>query len=285
MLNQFEINFFITRILNLSPNLKITPQELERLIFPKKKYRIVGVYGHGGNGLILKVQSNSDSNTYAIKLSPASEQSLYEFDIQVKFAAYDMAPNVYLYDITEGSIRNYNVKFVRAVMDPITSTVFQYLKSGYSSRKLQYPFECLIKKKYILQYPNSFLHCDMHCNNIVILQDGKTLGFIDFGLSREKPSALQILDSIPLITSCKYSVPTRQSELLSKFLLKLYNKMFNVNMKLENFVSRQQDGYAYKFNNYYLHSYDWAPGGSRNPLPTVRDIKYIFPSFEPPEVE
>lgn len=280
MVNTREINFFIVKILRLPENLEVNINDLNTLIFPKKKYRIQGVYGFGAYGLILKVKSNTNSQTYALKLSRADAFSLNEFHIQKQFAEYNMAPKLHLYDITEGILKGHTVNFTRAVMDPITTTIYQYIKTGQNVKKLIRPFSCLIKKKFLLDYPNPYLHGDMHCNNIVILQDGKTLGFIDFGWSRKKPASLQILDCIPLIGS----LMVFDEKLLCKSLISLYNKMFNVKLELDNFDLHPGDGYGYRIKNTYLHSYDWGKTSRRNPLPTVAELHKIFPKFDTPKV-
>lgn len=281
MLKKDEINFFIVRVLNLPNTLQISINDLNALIFPKKRYRIDGVYGYGEYGLILRVKSNFDNETYAIKLAKASAYSLKEFDIQKTFANYNMAPKLYLYDITEGTIKGFNVVFTRAVMDPITTTLFQYLRSGKSRKKLFYPIECLMKKKYLLGLPNPYLHGDMHCNNIVILKDGRTLGLIDFAWTTRKAPMLQILDCIPLITSC-LNVPNTRD--LCLYMIEMYKRMFNIKLDIKNFTTLQGGGYAYNRDGYLLHSYDWTATKNRSSLPTVSIIKQLFPMIKVPKV-
>jgi len=286
MLTQQDINFFIHTILRLPRNIEVSYTEMNNLIFPKRKYKIVGVYGSGTFGLILKIKSNSDYRTYALKLVRATANALKEFDIQNKFAQYNMAPQLYLSDITEAKFREYNVMFVRAVMDPIRNTVFQYLRSGNSPRKLFYAFECLIKKKFLLDYPFPYLHSDTHVNNIVILKDGKTLGFIDFGLAHHKPAELQILDCIPLIASCKLTLPRTVGEPLTEFLIRFYERMFHVPLVYSNFMEHPsgEGGYAYFVNGVYLHSYDWQPTQKRQRLIKPSELKRVFPTMKLPKV-
>ncbi len=283
MLTQQDINFFIHIILQLPRNMEISYTEMNSLIFPKKRYRIVGVYGSGTFGLILKIKSNSDYRTYALKLTRANANALKEFDIQTRFAEYNMAPQLYLYDVTESRLRGYNVMFVRAVMDPIRNTVYQYLRTGNSPRKLFDAFECLIKKKYLLDYPYPYLHSDMHINNIVILKDGKTLGFIDFGLTHRKPAELQLLDCIPLIASCRLTLPM-EAEPLAKFLIRFYDRMFKVKLELDRFMEHPGGGYAYFIDGVYLHSYDWMPTSKRNRLIAPSELKRLFPKLKLPKV-
>lgn len=292
MMSQKDLKYFVERILQLNPiHTTITQEEIEELIFPKRNMRIVNTYGKGEFGLVLKIQNiNNPSQIFALRLSKFvkdKERSLYEYRIQKRFATYQMAPDVFQYDVLEFFWRNTTFLIVRAMMEPIQTTLNQYIASNKNIKQLYKPFECLLKKKFLLNYPSPYLHGDMHIDNIVILKDGKTLGFIDFGWTIKSPYELQILDCIPLITSLKLIFPETKNTLINH-LISFYDTFFNVKLKYENFTTHPLGGYAYKIRNHYMHSYNW---GLRKEgaityygLPSENFLKEIFPTIKTPEI-
>ena len=305
MINQDDINFFTGNILWFPPNdMILNINQFYDIIFPQRDFDIIGVYGRGGFGLVLHVRHKITNRDYALKLLHHNgEDTDREFRLQSIFANYNMAPKLHHYEvivknkyplIINGGERVFDIVFAMALMDPITMTVDKYIFRGGDLKRLYYPFECLIIKKYLLNYPNSLLHGDMHIANIAILKDGKTLGFIDFGWTFDKPSILQVLDCIPLI-SFLVNDPSKRGIPLAKFLVKLYNKMFKINLVLNNFTTLKCGGYTYhdQDTNSFLHSYNWELNRFVNdPFMkvvkghvTIEDLKKVFPKIEPPKVK
>lgn len=299
-----DIHFFLTKILKLSHPEDydhLTIEDINQIVFPLNKYRIVGVYGKGTHGLIFKVCSNdAHKSIFACKVVQfrhSERDTLAEFRIQQQFAKYHMAPRIYLYDIvtTELEVEDEDAdetdgvktfKFGRALMNYITSTLKQFIVDHYPDVKQIIPaLKDLIEKKFILKYPLPFLHSDMHLDNIVILKDKKTLGFIDFGLSIQRHYGLQLLDCIPLVTSLKFYFQKRGLTLdFCQAILDLYNSLFNVNLNLHLFQKHPGGGYAYNANGTLLHSYNWKPTEIRNPtIVDVRQLKTCFPTFQAPK--
>lgn len=294
MINQEEINFFITVVLRLKGVLQLTREEFENLVFPDKDAEILGLYGKGSNALVLKIKKQDQ--LHAVKLSGISgnerEKTLREYNIQKKFAEYNMAPKIIDIQIMDYEYKKIRVNFVRVIMDPIYTTVYKYLRDGRDAMKLIEPMKCLIQKKYILDHPKPYLHSDMHIDNIAILKDKKTLGFIDFGLTVHLPSFMQILDCIPLITSLKFA---NVSQAFLELVIDAYNKMFRIKLDIDKFGEYQVTirdgsnrkktiGYLYRSEGIVLHSYNWAPEGEKIPIPNRDQIETVFPTIKYPRV-
>lgn len=290
MNTQEQINFFITHILGIRTvpqNVKF--EEIEELLFPQKQYKIIELYGSGTGGMVFKVQDCQNRQFYALKVvafMDSEEKIIEEFKIQEYFSKFNMAPRVYDFDVLKDKFRNISIRIGRCLMDPIQSNIRNYLYKQNNIRKLLKAIKCLMIKKYILGYPESFLHGDMHIDNIVLLKDGKTLGFIDFGFGVQKSSILQILDCIPLVSSIKFSDcgNRKYREQVCKDIIKLYNQMFNIRMEYDAFERHPGGGYTYKKWNILLHSYDWIPYRNRKPLSNEQEIREVFPTIQPPRV-
>ena len=297
-----DIQFFMEKILRLEHTDEydtLSLDDISDIVFPLKKYKIIGVYGRGSHGIIFKVcSSDSPSNIFACKIIQyrhSDQNTLSEFIIQQQFAKYHMAPKIYLFDIVktsldvedgDGNIIKREFKFGRALMNYIFSTLKQFIINHYPNVKGIFPaLKDLIEKKFLLKYPLPFLHSDMHLDNIVILKDQETLGFIDFGFSVQRHYALQLLDSIPLITSLKVYLEKRGLPLnMCTQVIELYNRMFNVNLNLHHFQKHPGGGYTYNANGLLLHSYNWKPTEIRNPpFSDPRQLKTCFPTFQSPQ--
>jgi len=268
----------------------------ELLFLPDQKYildkevEILGVYGRGANGLVLKVKKAN--KLFAVKLSGVGmsrEKTMKEYDTQKIFAEYNMAPKISDIQIMDYEYKSARASFVRVFMEPIYMTIYNYLREGKDAEKLIEPMKCLIQKKYILEYPKPYLHSDMHFGNIAILKDKKTLGFIDFGMTIHAPAFMQVLDCIPLITSLKFS---GVSKAFLELLMDYYNKMFRIKLDIKKFDNYTETdgnrkvncGYLYRSNGIELHSYSWVVQGDRKPLPTKDQIEAVFPTIKFPRV-
>lgn len=300
MLTQDIIQLFCQKILQ-TPNLTLSPFEMNELIFPARKFQIIGWYGKGESGIILQVESIEDSKLYALKVVgmrkfETDAQALREFEIQKRFAEYNMAPNIYVMDVRRSTIRNTPVQFVRVLMDPIDRTLLQCIRDQppVERKKVLKALLCLVRKKFLLAYPYPFLHSDMHFNNIVLLQDQKTLGFIDFGLTVRKPALCQLLDVIPLVTSLKMQAQILTNRFqrdaclsFARDVIRLYDKFFKIQLDFDRFEAHPTAAYRYvSEDGTVLHSYDWAPDArlQRTPPSTEEDIRRVFPGIEPPKI-
>jgi tRNA A-37 threonylcarbamoyl transferase component Bud32 len=296
MIDPRYIQFFVHDVLGLFNERveNITQKDINAFLFPQKRFILIGAYGSGVEGVVFKIIHKQSRKVYALKLcSYIGDKTLDEFQIQKRFAQYKMAPEIFETDIFTGVFKNYQVTFGRAIMTPIHTSVRQYLKEQKSIRKLFNALKCLIYKKYILDYPQPILHGDMHIDNLIFLEDGKTIGFIDFGYGlTQQPCALQLLDCIPLVGSIKFSrcCPKDIQKKLCEQIIQLYNYLFSVSLHFSDFIRHPEGGYAYQINIYdttvLLHSYNWVPTPpERTPLPTESLLKELFPTLRPPVVE
>lgn len=301
MLTPDTIGLFVNLVLKV--NWPLTGNEMQHLIFPERRFWVDGYIGKGAHGLVLSVQSLEDNHSYALKLYntskfPSDDAALREFRIQQQFAAYNMAPRVQQMDIRRVEFRNQRFKFARVIMERWQEDSLQnvLVKSKVEPKKLLVALECLLKKKFLLNYPHPFLHSDMHSHNIKLARDNKTLGFIDFGMTVSKPAVLQLLDAIPLVTSLleaasKAQFTDAQRVVLRTFaegVVKIYNQFFHVRLELDRFeVHPSGQGYQYRTpSNVIFHSYDWPvdPSLQRVALPTEADIREAFPTINLPTV-
>lgn len=287
MLSLEDINFLKNTVLRIQGQMTIPLSQFEALLFPKNDFKILGVYGRGVEGIVFKIE-HIDGGFFALKLKYANEEgrALSEFYIQQEFAKYNMAPKLYDFSYQTVSFRGQMLTFAKAIMDPINSTLNQYLRIEKKSVKKIIPaIECLLKKKYLLMHPHPFLHCDMQFDNIVILKDGRSIGMIDFSYSARMPAILQILDGIPLIGSLiSDNLPSCRQ--LATSIMKFYESMFEIQLDITRFIPLLHGGYCYMLTDKdFLHPYQWD---SKNfyGVEVVRPEKlvWVFPQIKEPRV-
>lgn len=269
----------------LFPNIRDVDNDfVQKILFPNGEYMIDGVYGFGSNGVVYKVLDDEKQN-WALKLSLGDE----EFKIQKDFEKYNMAPKLKKY----GKIDNYKVFY--GIMEPIYKTLTQYLSGDNVKISVVFnALKCLIKKKYLAYYPRPYIHGDMGLDNIVILNDRKTLGFIDFGFSSREVPAFQLLDMISLVSSIKLfnqrqNIKRRQKGIsekedkLSPFIIKFYDFLFSLKeesgIDTDKIVLLQESpfGSAYLYGNgKVLYQFKYKI--------TEDDIISAFPSIHLPRV-
>lgn len=279
----------ILRIPRPSNTAPVRLSELEILVSP---WRIVGVYGRGVQGIVFGAVSPADSQrAYAMKVIAEQRDPKREFQIQAEFAAYQMSPQIHEIQVREFTHPEGNRRFVYAIMDPIARTLSEYLTDVQTPPKpLLRAFDCLLQKKFLLQHPAPFLHGDMHVSNLVFLEDGKTMGIIDFGNTQNQPASLQVLDAIPLIGSlleCAKRKDNPRAKRLAEHLVTAYNKAYDAQYELDRFVRHPGGGFGYRTDDPhtpYLHCYNWKVNEKCNPLPTVLDLQRIWPTFATPHV-
>jgi tRNA A-37 threonylcarbamoyl transferase component Bud32 len=299
MITPETIAWFTDNILRVKVSL--TYNQLNQLLIPSGDFRLVGWYGKGQHGIVFQIEYLKEKGgIYALKVfnaqNKSDDEALRESRIQVEFARYNMAPQIRFMDVHTVSVAGREVRLGRVIMDPIYCTFLQYLTREKDShvKKIIAALKCLLTKKYLLEYPFPYLHSDMHFNNIVILKDKKTLGFIDFGLTVPKPAALQVLDVIPLVMSLKraaefYSGGDRGRPIdeCSREVVNLFNQFFRVNYEWERFETHPSGAYQYRApDGQILHSYDWAPNPQlqQTALPSEELVRQVFPSMDLPQV-
>lgn len=293
-INKFIIKFFGEEHKNMNLNQEV----IEHFLLPEKNYKILGIYGFGVSATVFRVINIDTNKEYAVRVVRLTNENVNnlrnEVAIQDRLSNYGLAPVILNH--WEGGQFYDGFYFFRIIMDTIDVTLDEYIKNNPRKLKQLYkPLECLIIKKYILDYPNSILHGDMITNNIAILNDKQTLGFIDFGWSTKAPSVLQLLDCICLVNALK-GYNTRETQDFARYIIKLYNKMFNVKLEYDNFIQVEVLNYAYSTNistNRYLHSYR-IPNYVIENNPTLKGVKsfispedlfQVFPEITPPTVD
>jgi hypothetical protein len=241
-----------------------------------KNYVPVDVYGAGINGIVFKLQHRTKKTFRSVKVVTADNEKviIHEAKMQKILAQYNMAPSVH--EIYKTTYRSTPLMFT--VMDPITTTLYKYLVAQRPVEAVIPALKCLLKKKAILK----FIHGDMHIENIAILADGNTLGFIDFGFSfLGKETAYQILDFIPLLGSI---IP--YFELFIIEILKFAKEMFHVRLGTQNFKHAKVGGYIFENHGITLSSYyKYFPYSKERPLPPIEILKEAFgPEFKAPRI-
>lgn len=303
-----HIKFFVSNILGTPYTREWDITRVERLIIRQPDLQIKGVYGVGSFGLVLKVKDVKTRKYLAIKLTSFVPDGVKEFEIQVLFAKYGMSPILHDYQVYSETIGSKNVKWIQAIMDPIQSTIHEsVIKFPERANQFSESIECLVKKKYLL----GFIHGDMHTNNVVVLNDGKTLGFIDFGLARKQQNpSEQLLDGITLMGSLKntYSIfekqkkiPELKSGVPSKYfgvyelvlgIFNFYEKMFSIIIDWSKIQIHPSHAYVYFHSRgIMLHSYigaDKFPQDEKWGLLIAvcknKEINKVFPDLVPPKI-
>ena len=302
-LTQQDIDNFTRIIFNIPHINGLTQEHIQFHLFPERDYQIIGVYGTGVSAVVLNVNQTGTQENFAVKVVRLNDeirnQILREIYIQNLFSNYNMSPKII--NSQEG-LFDKTFPLYKIVMDTINKTLHSYILENIRNlgnlKKMYKPLECLLIKKYILHYNEGvgpILHGDMITNNIAILNDKQTLGFIDFGWSFSKPKILQLLDCICLVNALK-GYNTRETQDFAKYIIKLYNKMFNVKLEYDNFIQVEVLNYAYSTNiptNRYLHSYR-IPNYVIENNPTLKGVKsfirpedliQVFPEITPPTVD
>lgn len=238
--------------------------------------KVIGLYGIGARATVLKLKTKS-GETLAIRvLKDYSEQIDKDLAINKYLSHYEMAPVVH----KVGLIRNLksdkdNVYII--LMDPVTD-LNSFLKSKPSIPSLLEAFDCLLGKKYLLK----FLHGDMHTENIVILKDGVTLGFIDFDFSLFKvTNEYNVLDFVPLIASIKGMEYGSQKTELLKGICDYYKKTFSLEIDIANIHNLKHGGYEYTVGRRNFNSYIRIIPAEFKPKDVLHDLKIKLPKIVP----
>jgi hypothetical protein len=178
-----------------------------------------------------------------------------------------MAPDIYF----AGSITQSNLYV--SVEDPITADLRTFLKRPHNQKMVETALKCLLDKKYVI----GLLHGDMHLENIAVLKDGRTLGFIDFDFSAiEKNKALTVPDFVPLITSIK---TFRVGASILPYILRYYKNTFNITINISKLKVRNGGGFIYdnKITSYPTLTKNW------NTITEIQ-LNQIFPKLTLPTV-
>jgi hypothetical protein len=244
-----------------------------------QNYQVKSVFGAGVNGIVFKLMHKETRQVRAVKVLEDVPRSV-DVSLQVLFAKYDMAPKIY----STNKVRYKKTALLFIVMEPITGSFRESLLKGKKTiAEHSSALECLLVKKMILGY----IHGDMHTENIAVLQDGKTLGFIDFGFTMKKPIPYQILDAFPLIGDLMNYKNREIRDSMIIFCLKFYKLFFNILLNTKNIthlVYHGQDvgGFMYKSGPIQLYSYlrEFPPYG----LSVPKALRRVFPNYKVPRI-
>jgi hypothetical protein len=298
-----DAEFLIERVFALKlQQVLLSKAEIAKLLFPGEDFRIKSVYGRGAYGIVLQVEPLRNApvppGLYALKAFhwDIHARALAEIRHQERFAQYNMAPRVHLNYVKTATVYGRPVQFAWILMDPIYETLQDALQRVPVDR-LKDGLRCLVQKKFLLDYPQPILHADMHFQNLVVLQDGKTLGFIDFGQAQPCAAYAQLLDCIPLIGSLKdwyknellHGVSEARKDALYDLIhsiADLYNTLFHVQLDLTRFDTLKPSkggGYVYKTKSEgVFHSYKHSK--VHPPFPPKSAVSRAFPGFTLPRV-
>jgi hypothetical protein len=245
-----------------------------------QNYQLKSVFGAGVNGIVFKLVNKTSRQVLALKVLEDIPKSV-DVSLQVLFAKYDMAPKIH---------STYKVKYKKRpllfiMMDPITCSFRKSLRKGDKTvADHTSALECLLVKKMILGY----IHGDMHTENIAVLEDGKTLGFIDFGFTIKKPIEYQILDAFPLIGDLANYKASDLRDGMIMFCLKFYKLFFNILLNTKNITSfiyngKDVGGFMYKAGPIHLYSYlrDFPP---QRGISVPKALGRVFPNYKVPRI-
>jgi len=259
-----------------------------KLIFPRKKFlvenlklitpqtfpataqmRLVKQLGRGSYATVYMVEENVSGQQYAVRVLKTSSIARHTIATQLILANYSMSPRIY-YIVTinvpeaRGRMEEYSVVFMDYIMGTLDSLIESNVDFSESMK-------CLMDKKYLL----NFLHGDMHTENIAVLKDGKTLGFIDFDFSYfGVPQDLNFLDFIPLLGSLK-PVKSPNARALENALIDYYKEKFNITIDIKLVKKKRTGGYDYagSLTSYVVMDRSFIP-----------QIKILFPDFRLPKI-
>jgi serine/threonine protein kinase len=260
-----------------------TLSSIQNILFPTAQYTVTGVLGKGAYGIIYKVVG-SNQREYACKIGTHRQ----EFEIQQLFNQHNMSPTVW--EIL--SVPQYPNVWL-CIMDTVHSTLKKAMdRQEISEESIYNALKCIIKKKYLFQYPSPILHADFHIDNIVVLNDGKTLGIIDFAFARTAPPVYQLLDVLSLAGSInEYSARTQSYTSLTNNLLKFFNYLFSLAktpLQSKYIMKKNKIFYVYwKDDVEVALDYDFftKPFSVRVNDETVQKILRVFPTLQLPFVQ
>jgi hypothetical protein len=196
-----------------------------------EKYRILKVYGSGTNSVVLK--ASRGGNISAIRIGTEKWTPDKEY-LRQTLESYKMAPEVELIVGVTGA-----PSLTLSVEGVIAEDFKTFLEKKPNERMTESALKCLLDKKYVL----GMLHGDMHLENMAILEDGLTLGFIDFEFSElGLESIFTIPDFVPLLGSIKYF---GKGTFLIPYILKYYKDTFNMDINMSKVKAWSRGGYIY----------------------------------------
>ncbi len=241
---------------------------IKPLDFESNNFKFIKQLGQGAYATISLIRHIDTGREFAVRKSPPNNRQTV--GVQPLLSNYKMAPDIYY----SGTIKQGNNLYTISIMDVIIGTL-DFARKHFDIKKLIQAMECLLDKKYLLK----FLHGDMHFENIVILKDGITLGFIDFDFSYiNVPYKYTVLDFIPLIGSLIKSKIKYYME-LATLIKSYYKEKFNITIMDSLFVEKDDiGGYFYSQSN--LNSYLLLDIGKQS----VSSFDRVFTTFRLPKI-
>jgi len=183
-----------------------------------KGYSIKGIYGQGGNGLVLKLCSKSDCFALKLVRTPDNDQDyeniIDEVEIQELFAKFKIAPQIVnpseigstlllLHDeLNPNSKKIHSTEISMLKMESIyMDFTGAILKKKINMSNIDSTLLDIIEIFMIKTFDVGYIHGDLHTGNIAVMKDGK-IKLIDFGWARKAIDPVeQFVDFISLIAS------------------------------------------------------------------------------------
>ncbi len=267
----------------ISDLLRRTPQTVtlntKRVQFP---FTVTDVLGKGVNAIVVRIRDAS-ARIFAMRIS--SDYSQNEHKIQELLARYQMAPRVYLV-LRAGAL-------MFTIMDKISDILENYVSKPFDENKLMVAIKCLLDKKELL----NVVHGDMHLANIAILQDGSTLGFIDFEFATivkppagKKMSELVTIDFIPFIGDLRRFKSDKARQHLATRVVQYYRDTFQLIIRVDSLGRGKGGGFRYHNLTSYIISKSIYSDVTQETFAedveqyAVDRIHEYFPSFRMPKI-
>jgi hypothetical protein len=227
--------------------------------------KIIDIYGKGAYNVVLKI-SDKKRRIYALRIGYLFENLKRYIDLQKLLSKYDMTTTLY----HQGKITKDIHYFI---FSNISIVLKDYLiEYTFNPENIWRALKCLLTKKYVL----NMLHGDMHIENIALLKDRVTMGFIDFDYTiLPIKQQYTILDFIPLLGSL-LAIRNRDVDILIGYILEYYKETFNMDIDLKYIKKEKIGGYSYKNLFSYIKAREFKT--------TTADIYSVFPQLTLPRI-
>lgn len=286
-ISKVDLEGYLNSLIFPARRFKLLKYPKNRADDPQTPLRLDRIYGIGGYALVLKM-IDARGREFAVRIGRFLPEEMEGLRVHSKLARLHLAPRLYSFTLNE-SVKSLEPRAFAlgiTIMEPIYDiwcNVVPHIRNDRRAVEMvSRAFRCLLNKKFAAK----FLHGDMHCGNIVLLSDGRTLGFIDFQFSiLDVNPTLNILDFIPLIESIHQlgkSFPHAPAiPKLVQDLLNYYRDSWNVKLSLNRFGALKGGGYKYRgYNNIDLTSYISRPDKYMSP----EQVETALPGIKAPRL-